>query len=285
MKTRNNIQNLIPSLKRTFCVIGILFLSFVGNAQYNSSDLGFGYLYVGTNNATVNTSADFEVTQTVLQNFPNVNTKVDLEDDVAFPSSSSLFYVKAYVGGRFQITGTMMSLHRSGDKYISRQFAYGDSVYEVGARVNGTFNTDYYSVSLRVSIIKNNKITAGLSLGGRVLKMDAGIDASSYGYTFSNSGSFTIPVIMPGVHGSVYVLPKLLVRGSLEYFSLKYKESKGSVLETQVTAEYYILPNLGGGVGYSILDITAEGLPKNNIFLRDVNYSIKGINLFAALRF
>jgi hypothetical protein len=178
-----------------------------------------------------------------------------------------------------------MSLHRSGDANLVKKFAFGDSIYEVGANVKGFFNIDYYSGTIRISFVKNPLATAGISLGGRYLKINAGIDATSYGYQFSREGSFNVPVIVPGVHGSVYPLPGVLVRGSIEYFSLKIKDTKGKVVEGNISAEYYFLKYLGAGIGYTVTDISAEGLPENDVYLKDIDYSVKGLFVYAAFRF
>jgi hypothetical protein len=262
----------------------LLITSFSGTfAQSHSGGPGLIYVYGGLNMANVNTSAYFDITNPLIPS--SVKTTLDLEDDVAFPSKSNLMYAKVIAGGRLQFVGTFFSLHRTGEKHITESFAFGDSVYSVGALVKGVFNTDYYSGTLRVSIIKNPIVTAGLSIGARYLKMDAGIDAQSYGYSYVAAKKFNIPLIVPGVHASAYALPGLLVRGSLEYFSLKISGTKGKVVDAQLSAEYYFLKYLGAGVAYNLLDITAEGLPDNSLYLRDVKYSVKGITLFAAFRF
>ncbi len=261
------------------------FISKYGSAQPFSGGLGWVYLYGGLQSAKVNTSALFDIDPQISALYPEISTELDLEDDLNFPSSSNLFYVRGIAGLRLQAAVSYMSLHRNGDGNLTRQFAFGDSVYTVGAHVAGYFNTDYYSATLRGSIIRNKKITAGISLGARYLKMTAGIKADSYGLTFSDDGKFNIPLIVPGVHASVYVIDNLLVRGSLEYFSLKYKDAKGKVVEGQISAEYYLLKYLGAGIGYSLLDISADNLPHNDIYLKDIDYSVKGMFWYVAFRF
>jgi hypothetical protein len=39
------------------------------------------------------------------------------------------------------------------------------------------------------------------------------------------------------------------------------------------------------GVGYSYIYLRGEGLPDNDLYLKDVNYTIEGMNFFAAFRF
>jgi hypothetical protein len=257
----------------------------VCSAQQYGLGKGLIYLYAGMTSANVNTHADFKISDEILHYYPDINTSVDLEDDLAFPESSGLFYIKGIVGKRIQLAATYFRLHRSGGSRLTKTFAFGEHTYTVSAPVSGYLNTHYYSASVRFSIIYTPIVTAGLSLGARYLTMDAGIKADSLGYVFEKNGSLNVPVAVPGIHASVYAIKSLLIRGSLEYFTLRVKGTKGTVLETQLTAEYYLLKYLGVGVGYSITHFDAIDLPDNDIYLKDINYKVDGLNVFAAFRF
>lgn len=270
--------------KKIFIVL-LLIGSFAASAQKNESGLGLFYLYVGETNANLNTNAKFSVSQEVLDYYPSISTAIDLEDDLNFPSTSQLFYIKGIAGRRFQVAATFFSLHRSGGSTLSKTFAFGENTYTVSAPVSGYFNTDYYSASLRHSFLRNEIVSAGLSLGFRYMKIAAGIRADSMGYVFDKSGSMDIPSVVPGVHASVSPLDNLLIRGSFEYISLRLNKTTGTVLEGNLSAEYYLLKYFGVGIGYSITNLKAEGLPDNDIYLEDVNYSAGGLQLYAALRF
>ncbi len=264
--------------------IVLFFLSGVSitNAQPYEGGRGLIYFYAGISTVDVNTKAVFEITD---PNIPVTNTTLELENDLNFLSSNSLFYFKVLAGGRFQFVGSYFSLHRTGDSYLTRDFSFGDQSYTVGARVKGYFNTDYYSGTLRFSILHKAKATAGISLGGRYLRLEAGLDANSNGASFVRDGSYDVPVVVPGIHGSFYILPSLLARGSVEYFEIDLNNTKAKVTEWQISAEYYLLRYLGAGIGYGYSDLRGEGLPDNPLFLKDVNYTVKGMNFFVAFRF
>jgi hypothetical protein len=272
-------------MKKNILLLFIVSLPFAVFAQPYSAGKGLVYVYAGMTFANLNTSALFDVSPEVAQNYPSFSTTLDLEDDLGFPSNSNLFYVKALVGGRFQGVVSLFSLHRNGEALLTKSFAFGEHTYNVQARVKGYFDTDYYSGTIRYSIVKNPLATAGLSLGFRYLRFNAGIHADSLGVVFDESGSFDVPVAVPGIHGSIYALNNTLVRGSLEYISLKLGDTKGTVLEAQLSVEYYLLRYLGIGVGYSITHLEAEGLPDNPIFLKNIDYKVDGLQAFAAFRF
>jgi hypothetical protein len=264
-------------------IVALLLLSIKnGIAQPYNSGLGLIYVYGGFTKASVNTTAKFEITNPAI---PDVNTTLQLEKDLDFAESPSMFYFRILAGGRFQFAGSYMSLKRNGDSYLTRNFSIGDQSYTIGARVMGYLNTQYFSGTVRGSILYKPSVTAGLSLGVRYYKLKAGINASSGGTSFIKDGSFDLPAIVPGVHASFYPLPSLLIRGSLEYFQLKLSHTTAKVVDGQISAEFYILKYLGAGIGYSYLDLRGEGLPDNDLYLKDVNYTIKGMNFFVAFRF
>jgi hypothetical protein len=263
-------------------VVAILLNINTAVSQPYNSGTGLIYVYGGITKASVNTTAKFEITNPAI---PDINTSLQLEKDLAFSESPSLFYFRILAGGRFQFAGSYMSLKRSGDSYLTRNFSIGDQSYSVGAHVMGYLNTQYFSGTVRGSILYNPKVTAGLSLGVRYYKLKAGINASSGSLSFVKDGTFDVPAIVPGIHASCYPLPSLLLRGSLEYFQLKLSHTTATVVDAQISAEYYILKYLGVGVGYSYLDLRGEGLPDNDLYLKDVNYTIEGMNFFAAFRF
>lgn len=272
-----------PRIFVRFVSISILLLmlgsKFNVKAQPFEGGNGFLYLNAGMMKANVTTDAYFDA------NIPNVNTTLSLEDDLNFVSDPSLLYLKAHVGGLFQVVGSYQSLHRSGQSRLTKSFAFGDSVYQVGANVDGYFNTDLYSASMRFSIIRNELATAGLSLGLRYLKMEAGVDAESYGQHFIRDGSFNLPIPVVGAHASVYILPRLLGRASLDYFSITIDGTKGKSVDASLSGEYYLLKYLGVGAAFTYFSVDAENLPENDLYLRDIKYHVSGLSLYAALRF
>jgi hypothetical protein len=272
-------------LKKLTLLLILFLLRLTSHGQSHGSGPGLIYINGGISAANVHTDATFEVSPEVLEYYPEANTSLSLENDLKFPVSNDMMYIKGIVGSRIQLALTYYKLHRSGEANLTRTFAFGDNTYTVSAPVSGYFNTDYYSGSVRFSFIYTPIVTAGLSLGARYLKMSAGIHADSMGYVFDKSGDMNVPVAVPGIHASVYAIPGLLIRGSLEYFSLKISGTKGQVFETNVSAEYYLLKYLGVGIGYSMNHLKAEGLPDNPIYLKDVNYRVDGVNIFAAFRF
>ncbi len=237
------------------------------------------YVYGGLMYAKINTFAYFNA------NIPGVNNTLDLESDLDFPSSAVFPFIKIIPGKSFQFSAGYQRLYRNGNSELRREFAIGDSVYSFGSEIKAYFNTDYYTFNLQYAIIHSLKVRLGLSLGFRYLNLKAGIEATSYSQVFKRDGKFNIPVILPGVQTSFYLLPNTLIRGSIEYLAISFKQTKGNFTEAQVSVEQYLLKFLGAGIGYSFNEIKVKNIPDNDVYLKDVNYNWKGLTLFAALRF
>ena len=229
--------------------------------------------------ATINTFAYYNA------NIPGINNSLDLESDLNFPSSAIFPFLKIVPGKSLQLTAGYQRLYRSGNSKLRREFAIGDSLYSIGTDIKAYFNTDYYLLNLQYAFIHSPKVQFGLSLGLRYLNLKSGVKATTYGQEFMRDGKFDIPVILPGVQASFYLLPNTLFRGSIEYLSISFKQTKGNFTEAQVSVEQYLLKFLGAGVGYSLYEIKVENIPDNLVYLKDVNYTWKGLTLFAALRF
>lgn len=237
------------------------------------------YFYAGLTYADISTKAVFDA------NAYGVNSELSLEDDLGFSSRKVFPFLKIIPGGRFQFSGSFASLHRQGEANLKKQFAYGDSVYTIGSNIKAYLNADYFSLLLQYSIFHKANFNAGFSLGLGYSILKAGVDATSYGLSYKKDVSLNVPVLLPGVHINVYILPNTLIRTSAEFLSIKINDSNGKIRAAQISIEQYIFKFLGAGVGYSINKIEAENLPKNDAFLRDLEFESKGFSFFAALRF
>jgi hypothetical protein len=273
----NNHTNRSKSILLTLC----LFFLYAANsfAQPFAERRIPVYFYAGLTYADIKTKAFFDA------NIPGVNSELSLEEDLGFSSRKVFPSIKIIPGGRFQFSGSFASLHRKGEAELKKQFAFGDSVYTVGSNIKGYLNADYFSLLLQYSIFHKAKFNAGFSLGLGYSILKAGVDATSYGLSYKKDVSLNVPVLLPGVHVNVYILPNTLIRTSAEFLSIKINDSNGKIRAAQVSIEQYIFKFLGAGVGYSINKIEAENLPKNDAFLSDLDFEAKGFSFFAALRF
>lgn len=216
---------------------------------------------------------------------PGFNQSLNLERDLNLSSHPQLIYTKAILGSRFSVALSYLHVPRSANGNLQTSITIGDSVYNIGTQTTAYFNTDYYSASLRLSLISNSLVTAGISLGGRYMMISSGIKATSYGNVFERNEKFNTPLVLPGAYASIWLPPGFIVRGSVEYMKAKISSSTASALETSAAIEFYPIRFIGIGAAISMMNIKAEDLPQNNLYLQDIRYSIKGFSVYGVLRF
>ena len=266
-------------------ILGIMLIS-LSTKVYSQAYAGadkvhepFVYLYGGVYHPNISTDVTFYSPQFGITN------SINLEKDLNFPSNVNAGYFKTMIGSAGQISFSAYSVYRNGGAQLSHDIYVGDNIYRTTAMTFAYLNTTTYAASFRYSIFHTPVATAGLSLGGRWTYFDAGIASKDGEFSFSAKQTRWIPVILPGVHGSVYITPQLLGRVSYEYFSLAIKGTRGTVSSGEASLEYFILRKLGIGASYSLLNYNITKFPDNEAFIRDINYSLNGFTVFAAARF
>jgi hypothetical protein len=267
---------------RSLILLLLFSLLFTTKTQAQDDEPSQLYLAGGLTFSHISTEAFFDIN---LNTVPGANRRLSLEEDLNLSPNPQLLYMKAILGSRFSIGLSYLHVPRTADGNLQTNITIGDSVYTIGSMMHAYFNTDYYSASLRYSIIQNPIVTAGLSLGGRYMMIQSGFTATSYGNEFTRSEKINVPLILPGIYGSVWLPPGFIVRGSLEYLRAKVSNTTASALEASAAVEFYPIRFIGVGAGFSVMDIRADDIPENEIYLEDIRYTIRGFSVYAVLRF
>ena len=207
------------------------------------------------------------------------------EKELGLNASPKIFRLDAIAGTGSQFAVSYMNIHRSGNGFIERDIIFGDSVYQAGGNTSAYFNTQIYGGAWRFAIINKSNWTAGFSFGLRWMQVSTGIKFQSAELQYSDDEKLGVPAPLLGLHGSVYITPRLLGRLSLEYFRINSGSLHAKAADHRFSVEYYFLKNIGAGVSYSKIDYEVNKFPLNNEFSGGINYSLKGFTVFAALRF
>jgi hypothetical protein len=213
-----------------------------------------------------------------------IGTAISLEKDLSFSSSPNLFRIQAIAGEGSQFAFSYMMVNRKETANISRDIAFDDTVYHAGVTTHAYFNSQVFAGTWRFAIINNSIWTAGLSFGLRWLQIETGINVESDGYQYARDQKVGVPAPLAGLHGSVYITSHVLARTSLEYFHINLSGYEATARDHRFSLEYYPIKNLGIGGAYSITKYDASKFPFNNDFSGELNYSLKGFSVFAALR-
>jgi hypothetical protein len=202
-----------------------------------------------------------------------VNAAVSFEEDLNLSDRKTMPAILASVrlGERWRIEAEYFSLNRSGSRAISRTINWGDNVYAIGTVVSSSFDSDIYRLSGGYSFVKDGQREFGLALGLHVTDFATSLAAAGVG-TSSSDALAPLPTI--GVYGAYAFTPKWLLSGRLDYFSLKYEDYDGTLVNFSFGADYRFSRHFGAGLAYRHVDYDVD-ITKTK-FTGNVNYKFKG---------
>ena len=186
-------------------------------------------------------------------------TTIDFESALDLPDVARRGYVDAYwrAGRRHLLNLSFARLHREGPgRTLSREIAWGDSVFTVGATVRGSMESDHLSGAYRFAAFRNDRFEIGPALGFGYLWITAGLRAEGSGAAGatldreSTTGSVTGDL---GGYFHGWAAKRVLVRGDMRYVIIKPERSEASVTEGRVGLTYYPWPKVGFGAQYTYI--------------------------------
>lgn len=216
-----------------------------------------------------------------------IGTEISLEDDLKLASNAFVFMADGIISlkKRSEFALSYTSTLRNREFSVQESFTIADEQIDIGATANLYFNTYYYALTYRYSIFKKDNWKAGVSFGLRAINIHTGIDAQVNQREFSGDYRVTVPSILFGVYGSAYLTPRLLGRYNFQYFQATIADIGIRVLETSASLEYFVIKNVGLGVGYNTNTYLATDIPFNDDREGKVVYGFEGFFIKLAARF
>jgi hypothetical protein len=196
-----------------------------------------------------------------------VGSFIRLEDDLALEDDSDSFRFNGIfaIKPKHAIDLSFTDFSRDGRIVIDKSFTIGDDgdevVFEVGADVATSFDSTNVKLFYKYSFVNTGKTQAGIGAG-----------LSLFDYTFrfdgeatQGSGMFQITrvdesILAPIPSFLMFInhafTPKLILRMHAGYFDLDIDDIEGSLLETRITLDYFIIKwfALGFGAEGSTID-------------------------------
>jgi len=212
-----------------------------------------------------------------------IGTEINFEDDLGLKDrkSTGSFLASVRLGERWRIEGEYYSLSRNGTRTLSRTINWGDQTFVASTAVNTTFDTDIYRLSVGYSFIKNKEAELGVALGLHVTDIAASLVGT--GGAVGQAADTLAPLLTIGVYGAYAFSPRWLLSGRIDYFSLKYNEYDGSLLNLTAGIEYRVVRNFGIGAGWRYVDYDLDVTKAR--FNGGVKYKFKGPALYATASF
>lgn len=263
-----------PGSVPIFLLVGSVILLFSGapagaaqSADFDRFSVSLGVFF-----------ADRDTRTSVDGDIPGSGTDVDLENDLGFNKSDSVFRFDGYFrfNEKHRLDISAFDLSRTGSKQITEEFVWKDTLYPVDVLVNASLDLSIYRLAYTWSFMRRDNGYLGASAGVYVADIGTSIAAESIGR--SSSGGVTAPLPVFGLRGQYDFSEKWSFRGSAEIFAIEYGDYSGTLYDVYAGLDYQLFEHAAIGVGINSVDIGVD-ITKPN-FNGDLNWRYSGGLLF-----
>ena len=214
---------------------------------------------------------------------PGSGTDVDLENDLGFANSSSVFRVDGYF--RFneahRLDFSAFDLSRNASKQIERDIEWDGVIYPVDVQVDASLDLNIYKLAYTWSFLRREQGYLGASLGLYVADIGTSIAADSLG--LSSSSGLTAPLPVIGLRGQYDFAEKWSFRASAEIFAIDYDQFSGNLRDIYAGVDYQLTDHVAVGLGINSVGLDV-GVDKLN-FNGNLNWRYDGGLLFVKFDF
>ena len=195
---------------------------------------------------------------------PGSGTPVEVENDLGFDKSDSVFRVDAYYrfNDKHRIDVSVFDLSRSASKQIEKEIDWNDTVYPVETTIESALDLSIYKLAYTWSLLRAERGYLGVTAGLYVA--DIGTLLSAEASALSSSGRVTAPLPVIGLRGQYDLGDKWTLRGSAEVFALEYGDYSGSLYDVYAGIDYQLTRHVALGVGVNSVRINV-GITKPSL--------------------
>lgn len=182
----------------------------------------------------------------------DTGTDVNLEDDLGFDRSDSVFRLDGYwrFATNHRIDVSAFDLSRDAVKVIDRDITIGDTVYPIDTQVTGKLDLTIYKAAY-TWIFKNE--------GRTFLGASAGLYVADIGTQFQGplglldreANDITAPLPVFGLRGAWQMSDRWALRGSAELFVFEYDAFDGSLYDVFAGVDYSLTELFSLGLGFN----------------------------------
>ena len=223
----------------------------------------------------------------------NAGTSVDFENDLGLNGDTQQFWLDGkwrFTPRQSLVLGYTL-LRRSNTRSIERELIIEDTIYDVGATFDSSWDTQYVALAYRFSLLRNESFEAGVSGGisyfGQKLSLHAeGAITGPEGETLAEKDvakSFAVPAPLLGFYALGRLSDTLYLGGSLLYIQATVDPYSGHVWDGRISLDWFPWDHFGLGLGYLYTDQSVT-VSKTN-FTGDVSYRFDGAQAYVRYAF
>jgi len=214
---------------------------------------------------------------------PDSGTPVDLENDLGFDKSDTVFRIDGYYrfSEKHRIDFSVFDLSRSASKQIQTEIDWNDTIFPIDTVVDASLDLAIYKLAYTWSFMLRDNGYLGLTAGLYTADIGTSLSAESIGR--SSSGGVTAPLPVLGLRGQYDFSEKWSLRASAEIFAIEYGDFSGSLYDVYAAVDYQITDRVALGAGINLVNINV-GVSKPNLD-GDLDWRYDGGLLFLKIDF
>lgn len=222
--------------------------------------------------------------------------EIDLENESGLPRRRDNLRLEGYfrVGRRHRIDFGGYYWNRSATRSLDKAIEWDDVVYDVGAELSTSFNTQVYKLAYKYSIVQNESVELMVSGGvsafsnqvefagdARVIGPDGEpIGDASFEYRKTHK---VLPVPVIGVACDFAFSRSLISRGSVEYFTYSTGSWDAALTDARVSLDWMPWDHWGFGLGYNYVGLAGH-IDRSSHRFR-LTYSYDGAIAYVTMRY
>lgn len=266
--------------------------AFGQDASYDPSTFPFAHrfgLSLGGYFQLFNTSAG-------LSSDTNPGAEIDLENESGLPRRRQNLRLEGYyrLGQRHRLDFGTYFWTRSASRTLDTSIEWDDVIYDVGATLSTSFDTQVYKLAYKYSFVQTDKVEAAVSGGFSAFANQINISGEGKvtgpGGEPVGEGSFqkkhtskVIPVPVVGLHCDYAFSRALILRGGVEYFTYSASDWNANLTDARVSLDWMPWDNWGFGAGYNYVSLGGKVGKEDNRF--KLTYSYDGAIVYVTMRY
>ena len=212
-----------------------------------------------------------------------LGTNIDFEDDLGLDASDTTFRVDGYFrfNDRHRLDLSVFDLSRNASKAIQKDIQFGDVSFVIDTVIDAKSDLSIYKLAYTYSFLRRDRGSLGVSAGLYVADAKFNLSAQNAGQ--AEQRGITAPLPVFGLRGDYLLNDRFTLRGSAEFFALKYDDIDGSIRDLFISVDYQINKHTALGLGYNYVSIDADATRSD--FGGSLDWSYDGALLFLKLDF
>jgi hypothetical protein len=181
---------------------------------------------------------------------------VSFEDELGLASRKTLpwFTAGARLGSDWRVEVEYFSLRRNGTQSISRDIAFGQTVFPASATLNSSFDSDIFRLSAGWSALRTEQTELGMTLGLHITRFKLGLAAQAAVGGASASGraeaqDALVPLPTVGLYGKHDFTREWSVQARIDYFTLSFGDYGGGLMNLMAAVGYRFSDRAGVSIG------------------------------------